>query len=101
VDVVNVQEAKTHLWRLLERVEHGEENVLARAGTPVARLVPLRRSDRVPDACAAGSVSGTTSTRRCLTTSPRRSASLSCCSITVTRSIGRSSPRRSRTGSPW
>lgn len=39
---VNVHEAKTHLSRLLERVESGEEIVLARAGRPVARLVPFR-----------------------------------------------------------
>lgn len=38
---VNVHEAKTHLSRLLERVEAGEEVVIARAGTPVARLVPI------------------------------------------------------------
>jgi len=36
---VNVHEAKTHLSRLLERVEAGEEVVIARAGKPVARLV--------------------------------------------------------------
>lgn len=39
---VNVHEAKTHLSRLLERVTRGEEVVIARAGTPVARLVPYR-----------------------------------------------------------
>jgi len=37
---VNVHEAKTHLSKLLERVEAGEEIVVARAGRPVARLVP-------------------------------------------------------------
>lgn len=36
---VNVHEAKTHLSRLLKRVEAGEEIVIARAGKPVARLV--------------------------------------------------------------
>ena len=41
LDTVNVHEAKTHLSRLLERVEHGEEIVIARAGKPIARLVPL------------------------------------------------------------
>ena len=40
---VNVHEAKTHLSRLLERVEAGEEVVIARAGRPVARLVPYVR----------------------------------------------------------
>jgi len=38
---VNIHEAKTHLSRLIERVEAGEEITLARAGRPVARLVPL------------------------------------------------------------
>lgn len=38
---VNVHEAKTHLSRLLERVEKGEEIIIARAGKPVARLVPV------------------------------------------------------------
>jgi prevent-host-death family protein len=37
---VNVHEAKTSLSRLLERAEAGEEIVIARAGKPVARLIP-------------------------------------------------------------
>lgn len=41
-DQVNVHEAKTHLSRLLERAEAGEEIVIARNGRPVARLVPYR-----------------------------------------------------------
>jgi prevent-host-death family protein len=41
-DAVNIHEAKTHLSRLVERVEAGEEILIARAGRPVARLVPLR-----------------------------------------------------------
>lgn len=41
---VNVHEAKTHLSRLLEKVERGEEVVIARAGKPVAKLVPLVQS---------------------------------------------------------
>ena len=40
--LVNIHEAKTHLSRLVERVEAGEEITLARAGRPVARLVPYR-----------------------------------------------------------
>ena len=39
--VVNVHEAKTHLSRLLERVEAGEEVTIAKAGRPVAGLVPI------------------------------------------------------------
>ena len=42
-ETVNIHEAKTHLSRLVERVEAGEEVVIARAGRPVARLVPYRR----------------------------------------------------------
>lgn len=38
---VNVHEAKTHLSALLEKVESGEEVVIARAGKPIARLVPF------------------------------------------------------------
>ena len=47
---VNIHEAKTHLSRLVERVERGDEVVIARAGRPVARLVPFRprTSPRVP-----------------------------------------------------
>jgi prevent-host-death family protein len=40
----NIHEAKTHLSRIIERVEHGEEVVISRAGTPVAKVVPLGRS---------------------------------------------------------
>lgn len=40
---VNIHEAKTHLSRLIERVEAGEEITLARAGRPVAKLVPFKR----------------------------------------------------------
>jgi prevent-host-death family protein len=42
---INVHEAKTHLSKLLERVEAGEEITLARAGRPIARLVPIVRSN--------------------------------------------------------
>jgi prevent-host-death family protein len=37
----NVHDAKTHLSRILERVEHGEEIIISRAGTPIAKVVPL------------------------------------------------------------
>jgi prevent-host-death family protein len=42
-NTVNVHEAKTHLSRLLKRVEGGDEVIIARAGRPVARLVPVTR----------------------------------------------------------
>ncbi len=50
MEIFNVHEAKTHLSRLLERVEAGERIVIARAGKPVAILSPAekRPPDRVP-----------------------------------------------------
>lgn len=38
---VNVHQAKTELSRLLVQVERGDEVVIARNGTPVAKLVPF------------------------------------------------------------
>lgn len=38
---MNIHEAKTHFSRLLQKVASGEEVIIARAGVPVARLVPL------------------------------------------------------------
>ena len=40
---VNLYEAKTHLSELVERAARGEEVVIAKAGEPKARLVPLAR----------------------------------------------------------
>ncbi len=47
---VNVHEAKTHFSKLLERVAAGERIVIAKAGKPVAELVPLqeRPALRIP-----------------------------------------------------
>ena len=39
---VNIHEAKTNLSKLLERVALGEEVVIAKAGKPVAKLMPIR-----------------------------------------------------------
>lgn len=39
-------EAKTHFARLLERVADGEQIVITKHGTPVARLVPFAKIDR-------------------------------------------------------
>ncbi len=43
---VNVHDAKTHFSRLLERTAKGEEIVIAKAGKPVAKLVPYRKPAR-------------------------------------------------------
>lgn len=39
---VNIHEAKTHLSKLIEKAERGEETIIARAGKPAAKLVPIR-----------------------------------------------------------
>jgi prevent-host-death family protein len=40
---VNMQQAKTDLSKLVEAAEKGEEIILARNGTPVARIVPISK----------------------------------------------------------
>ena len=44
--IVNVHDAKTHLSKLLQDVERGEEILIGRAGEPIARLTPYRREKR-------------------------------------------------------
>ena len=46
LEVTNIHEAKTHLSRLIERVTEGEEIIIAKAGKPVAKLVPYKESAR-------------------------------------------------------
>lgn len=41
LDTVNMHEAKTHLSKLVARVEGGEQIVITRAGKPAAKLVPV------------------------------------------------------------
>lgn len=47
---INIHEAKTHLSKFLARVEEGEEVIIAKAGKPIARLVPIEKqiSRRLP-----------------------------------------------------
>lgn len=47
---MNIYEAKTHLSELVDRAAAGEEIIIAKAGVPTARLVPLRavHENRVP-----------------------------------------------------
>ncbi len=42
MQTVNIHAAKTHLSRLVDTAAGGEEILIARAGRPVARRVPLR-----------------------------------------------------------
>lgn len=48
--IFNIHEAKTHFSKLLERVLNGEEVIIAKAGKPVARILPMvtNVSPRVP-----------------------------------------------------
>lgn len=46
LEQVNMHEAKTHLSRLVERVEGGAEIVISRAGKPAAKLVPIPTGKR-------------------------------------------------------
>ncbi len=52
---VNIHEAKTQLSKLIEAVAHGQEVIIAKAGKPVARLVPLATSS---PACRPGLMKG-------------------------------------------
>ena len=48
VKILNLYEAKAQLSKLVEQASAGEEIVIAKAGTPKARLVPLRKPARKP-----------------------------------------------------
>lgn len=41
MQTLNIHEAKTHLSRLIEQVAQGESFVIAKAGKPIAKIVPL------------------------------------------------------------
>ncbi|MFM9884637.1 MAG: type II toxin-antitoxin system Phd/YefM family antitoxin [Burkholderiales bacterium] len=46
MSIVNIHDAKTHFSRLVDQAAAGEEIVIAKAGKPVARLMPLARPQR-------------------------------------------------------
>ncbi|MGB9792341.1 MAG: type II toxin-antitoxin system Phd/YefM family antitoxin [Thermacetogeniaceae bacterium] len=52
---VNIHEAKTHFSKLLAHVMEGEEIIIAKAGKPVARLVPIKKQ---PEQRFPGSAKG-------------------------------------------
>jgi prevent-host-death family protein len=41
MQLVNIHEAKTHLSKLLEQVQAGEDVVIAKSGAPIVRLIPF------------------------------------------------------------
>lgn len=45
METVNIHQAKTHLSRLIERVMKGGSFVIAKAGKPVAKVIPLSAPD--------------------------------------------------------
>jgi prevent-host-death family protein len=54
---VNIHEAKTHLSRLVERAAKGEPFVIAKAGTPMVKVVPLTPED-ASTTCRLGFLNG-------------------------------------------
>lgn len=56
---VNVQEAKTRLSQILMQAESGDDVIIARDGTPIARLVPVGPPPPRPVGFVQGSVSDT------------------------------------------
>jgi prevent-host-death family protein len=48
MSATNIHDAKTHLSRLVDRAGAGETVVIAKAGKPVAKLVPLSAADMPP-----------------------------------------------------
>lgn len=53
----NIHEAKTHLSRIIERVEKGEQVVISRSGVPVAKVVPFpARANRRGRGSLAGQI---------------------------------------------
>ena len=50
---VGAYEAKTHLSELLEKVEAGEEITITKHGTPIAKLVPVRKETSQQERVAA------------------------------------------------
>ncbi len=45
METINIHEAKTHLSRLVERAAAGESFIIAKAGKPMVKVVPLTEAD--------------------------------------------------------
>lgn len=54
----NIHEAKTHFSELLERVHNGEEVIIAKAGKPYARLVPVVEAGERQPGTFRGQITG-------------------------------------------
>ncbi len=58
METLNIHAAKTHFSGLIERVENGETITIARAGKPVAKLVPLEPEAKVKTKRRVGFMAG-------------------------------------------
>jgi prevent-host-death family protein len=45
MSTVNIHEAKTHLSRLVDQAARGQEFIIAKAGKPMVRVVPIHAAD--------------------------------------------------------
>jgi prevent-host-death family protein len=54
-NIINIHEAKTHLSRIVDEVAAGSEVIIAKAGKPMARLMPLTA---IPRAKKLGQLKG-------------------------------------------
>ena len=48
MEIVNIHRAKTHLSRLVERAALGEPFIIAKAGRPMVKVVPVETQDATP-----------------------------------------------------
>ena len=56
MQIINVHEAKTQFSRLLARAHTGEEIIIAKAGKPYAKLVPIAPVEKRTPGIAGGAV---------------------------------------------
>jgi prevent-host-death family protein len=58
MEVVNIDEAKTHLSRLMEKVANGESFIIAKAGKPIGKVVPKGQPEAAPKKRRIGFMKG-------------------------------------------
>jgi len=46
MEIVNIHEAKTNLSRLMEKVARGESFIIAKAGKPIGKVVPIDEAEK-------------------------------------------------------
>jgi prevent-host-death family protein len=56
MEILNIHYAKTHFSKLLLRVQSGEEIIIAKAGKPYAKLVPIKKITKRKSGIAKGKV---------------------------------------------